>query len=322
MNQIQNQLINLLQFDKTSLTVHYRLQDGIAGNYKIRMVDEKTNGYFYDSVIYLIPNVTYWTSCGEHAIKNYIHQNVKIIFEFDNKVVFENSYLVNDNIRESVISNLYFRDTPVNINTYMESLLFNTYSQFGIAVEQNDTVVDIGSNVGAFIRLALNNKCKQIYCCEPNPSCIDIIRKNYGEHKNLIVEQYAISNSIGFSELMIPSIDNAAGTAKLTQSTVSTNTDYSKCEFIQIKTITFKDFIIKNNISKIDFLKVDCEGGEEFIFNESNIEYIKNNVYKIVMEYHNNKKDYINYLLKSVGFETYVVPSSDQLGMIYAKNKN
>lgn len=322
MNLIHKQIIDVIRFDKTSLTVHYRLQNGIAGYYKIKMVDEKTNGYFYDSIVYLNPNVTYWTSCGEHAIKNYIYQNVKIIFEFDNKVVFENSYILNYDIRESVISNLYFRDTPVNINTYMESLLFNTYSQFGISIEENDIVVDIGSNVGAFIRLALNNKCKEIYCCEPNPSCIDIIRKNYGEHKNLIVEQYAISNSIGFSELMIPSIDNAAGTAKLTQSTVSTNTDYSKCEFIQIKTITFKDFIIKNNISKIDFLKVDCEGGEEFIFNESNIEYIKNNVYKIVMEYHNNKKDYINYLLKSVGFETYVVPSSDQLGMIYAKNKN
>ena len=322
MNQIHKQIINVVQFDKSTITAHYKLQDGVEGNYRIRMVDEKTNGYFYDEILYLEPNISYWTSFGEHVIKNYIYQNVKIIFEFNDKIVFENLYRVHDNKRESVISNLYFRDTPVNINTYMESLLFNTYSQFGITVEENDTVVDIGSNVGAFIRLALNNKCKQIYCCEPNPSCVDIIRKNYGEHKNLIVDQYAISNSVGFSELIIPLIDNAAGTAKLTQSTVSTDTDYSKCEFIQIKTVTFKDFVTKNNISKIDFLKVDCEGGEEFIFNETNIEYIKQNVYKIVIEYHNNKKDYINDLLKSVGFETYVVPSSDTLGMIYARNIN
>ena len=322
MNQTHNQIINVVQFDKNSLTVHYRLQDGVSGNYKIKMVDEKTNGYFYDGIVNLIPNVTYWTSCGEHSIKNYIYKNIKIIFEFNNKIVFENSYTVHESVRESVISSLYFKDYPVNINTYMESLLFNTYSQFGVSIEENDIVVDIGSNVGAFIKLALNNKCKEIYGCEPNPLCVDIIKKNYGENKNLIIDQYAISNLVGFSELMIPSIDNAAGTAKLKQSTVSTDTDYSVCTLIQIKTITFKDFITKNNISKIDFLKVDCEGGEEFIFNETNIEYIKQNAYKIVMEYHNNKKDYINSLLKSVGFETYVVPSSDKLGMIYAKNNN
>ena len=34
------------------------------------------------------------------------------------------------------------------------------------------------------------------------------------------------------------------------------------------KTQTFKTFVEKNNIEKIDFLKVDCEGGEIFIFTE------------------------------------------------------
>lgn len=322
MNLTHKQIINVLQFDKTSLTAHYKLQDGVEGNYRIRMIDEKTNGYFYDSVINLIPNIIYYTSCNDHLIKNYIYQNVKIIFEFNDKIVFENSYLVHEDVRESVISNLYFKDYTVNINTYIESLLTNTYSKFNIFPEEDDVVVDIGSNVGAFIKLALNNKCKEIYGCEPNPVCIDILKKNYSEYKNLFINQYAISDSIGCSQLMIPSLDNAAGTSKTKESTVLQSIDFSDCNFVNVEKITFKEFIRKNNISRIDFLKVDCEGGEEFIFNETNIEYIKQNVYKIVIEYHNNKKDYINNLLNIFGFETYVVSSSDTLGMIYARNTN
>ena len=40
------------------------------------------------------------------------------------------------------------------------------------------------------------------------------------------------------------------------------------------------------NISKIDFIKTDCEGGEYSIFNNKNFFWIKENVKKIVGEWH------------------------------------
>ena len=39
-------------------------------------------------------------------------------------------------------------------------------------------------------------------------------------------------------------------------------------------------------LNKIDFIKTDCEGGEYHIFNDENMEFIKNNVKKIVGEWH------------------------------------
>jgi FkbM family methyltransferase len=50
----------------------------------------------------------------------------------------------------------------------------------------------------------------------------------------------------------------------------------------EVETITFKTFIEQNNITKIDFLKTDCEGGEYDIFNDENLSWIKKNVKKIV----------------------------------------
>jgi hypothetical protein len=45
--------------------------------------------------------------------------------------------------------------------------------------------------------------------------------------------------------------------------------------------------VIKDyNIQKIDFLKSDCEGGEYDIFNAENLLWIKQNVCKIVGEWH------------------------------------
>jgi hypothetical protein len=45
--------------------------------------------------------------------------------------------------------------------------------------------------------------------------------------------------------------------------------------------------VIKDyNIQKIDFLKSDCEGGEYDIFNSENLLWIKQNVKKIVGEWH------------------------------------
>ena len=315
MNLTHNKIINIVQFDKTSLTVHYKLQDGIAGYYKIKMVDEKTNGYFYDEILYLEPNITYWSICS--FIKNYIYQNIKIIFEFDNKIVFENLYTVHDTVNENCLSNLYFYENNICINSYFDIFVCQNYSQYGISIEENDIVVDIGANVGASIKLAIDNKCKEIYCCEPNPVCIDVIKKYYGQNKNLYINDCAISDYTGFGELSLITIDSTSTAAK-----ISHNNQYNYVS-LKIKTKTFKDFISDNNISKIDFLKVDCEGGEEFIFNETNIDYIKTNVRKIAVEYHtSNLHQYIQNLLNTFGFETHVLSYSDQMGLIYARNTN
>ena len=50
--------------------------------------------------------------------------------------------------------------------------------------------------------------------------------------------------------------------------------------------ITFDRFCKLYNIEKIDFLKTDCEGGEYYIFTLENLPFIKENVSRIVGEWH------------------------------------
>jgi FkbM family methyltransferase len=153
------------------------------------------------------------------------------------------------------------------------------YSQFEIEVEKDDIVVDIGANFGAFIKLAIDSGCKEIYSCEPDSNCNNAIEKIFNKNKNLHINRYAISNFNGFTKLSVPleCFGSSSSIGKLIESTVDSGLNYSENSAIYttVETITFQDFIKKNNLSKIDYLKVDCEGGENFIFNEINIKYIR-----------------------------------------------
>lgn len=126
-------------------------------------------------------------------------------------------------------------------------------------VEQNDIVVDIGSSVGEFPYSILNKKPKHIYVVEPLSLFFDSLKNNLEGHP------VSFTNAAITSEKFI---------------TISWDGRIEK-----VRTLTFKEFLDQNRLSKIDFLKIDCEGGEYNVFSIENIEFLKN-VPKIVLEFH------------------------------------
>jgi FkbM family methyltransferase len=129
-------------------------------------------------------------------------------------------------------------------------------------VEPGDIVLDVGASVGSFPYSILHKNPKHIYCVEPSEL----------EFPTLI------SNTIGYP--VTPILKGIS----------DTNT-YVEIEYLyddksKMEGITFKKLREIYNLEKIDFLKTDCEGGEYDIFNDENIDYIKNNVRKIVGEWH------------------------------------
>jgi len=80
------------------------------------------------------------------------------------------------------------------------------------------------------------------------------------------------------------------------------------------------NFITKNKIAQINFLKVDCEGSEVFIFIEENTEFFRTHVHKITLEFHNEQKDEIIKFLSEAGYKVHGDHGENNLGMLYAKN--
>lgn len=311
-------LIKIINFDSENCKIDYKIDRGSAGQYCIKIYDEKTNLLLYSEKINLEKNISYWTEFS--FSKSIIYNSVLIVFEYENKNVFEQSLLVNNEV--TAITRVFEKDyfeNSVEAYSYVEVFCHNQYSKNGICVESGDIVVDIGSNVGAFIKLALLNNCEQIYCCEPNPNCLFIIESYYGKNKNIKINDYGIFEKDGFSYLDIDPNNNTSGSAKLIDVDINSHTYENN---IKIKTKTFKNFLIENRISKIDFLKIDCEGGEDFIFNEENKEFIKNNVRKIVLECHSDSKLRIIEMLTNSNFNVVDEKINSSISIVYAKKRD
>jgi hypothetical protein len=129
-------------------------------------------------------------------------------------------------------------------------------------IDKGDVVVDIGSSVGDFAFSILDKEPKHIWVIEP-------IVENFISLKNNLM-----GHPVSF---LYGAISNYKSVTIDWDGKISTPT-----------TKTFSEFIKDNYLEKIDFLKGDCEGCEYDIFIEENMNFLMNNVSKMVFEFHLN----------------------------------
>lgn len=131
-------------------------------------------------------------------------------------------------------------------------------------VKENDVVVDIGASCGAFGYSILDKKPKHIYCFEPSKNFYDLLKSNL-DYPNVSCINKAIVSDIHPKQHCIL---------------------FWQDKEVEFETVTFNKFIREYNINKMDFLKIDCEGGEYSIFTDDNIHFLTNNVKHIACEFH------------------------------------
>jgi autotransporter strand-loop-strand O-heptosyltransferase len=311
--------IEISNFNSEELYVEYFLKKEFKDKIKLKIIDN-TNGFIlHQESLSLSLNLNFWTTFK--FCKGFITDSVSIIFESNGKILLNKKFTIYEQKNINVFSNLSF-DKDVEVYSYAEIFYHKTYCKYGLDINENDVVVDIGSNQGAFIKYALDKKSSIIYSCDPNPTCISLIKKYYGNNKNLFLNEFAISDKCGESILYLGKDSDTSGSGKISEAQANIYFDYENGKKVKIKSITFKEFLKLNKINHIDFLKIDCEGGEVFVFIEENKDFIKNNVNKIVLEFHNEQHVNIVNYLKDLNYEVNIDYSLENLGMIFAKNKN
>ncbi len=183
-----------------------------------------------------------------------------------------------------------------------------------------DIILDIGANIGATsIFFALNYPNSTIFSFEPVSETYDILLKNTKLFNNIFCKKYAVTNNTGEQQIYID--QERLGRSSLIEKHRNMDISYSE----KTKTINLNNFIDENNISKIDILKIDCEGSEVEI-----LDSIKNYLSKISLIYieihGENKIKYLTDLLKKTHNEIVSIPSkgikeSIFLNKIFKANK-
>ncbi len=159
--------------------------------------------------------------------------------------------------------------------------------------DNNDNIVfDIGSNIGAFsIYVNKLNAGKKLttYAFEPHPDNMYLTKINLERNsvEDYILSQKAISDSDGMA------------TFDVSGSYDSLRLNRTAKKSIQVETLSLSSYCHTHNIKNIDLLKMDIEGGEYDVFN-CDLDFIKENVVTLLVEYHNTDKVNGGSFLKSL----------------------
>lgn len=191
--------------------------------------------------------------------------------------------------------------------------ILEEYKQKGFEIKNNHIVIDIGAHIGLFTLYA-SQFCKsgKIYCFEPVPENFKLLSENLILNKiqNVIAKQCAISNKSGYVKIYLN--EDASGNSMHVSGT----------ESVQAESISLKDVIDNNNLNRIDYLKIDCEGEEYEIINSLPVSYF-DMIQNMCIEYHfaDERPLLIKDLIQKISSLSYTTSSrsiSESIGFLYA----
>lgn len=164
-------------------------------------------------------------------------EEVVLNFEFLD-IIFP--YLINDITITKPIISLLDGEGPYEIDK-------------NVCLRENDVVIDCGANIGIFSAIAATKGC-MVYSFEPFPYVIEnYLSKTAKWHKNIHICEYALwdNETVLSFEIDYENIGSS--------SVVKTSETGQK---INVRTIKLDDFVHKNNLTRVDFIKADIEGAE------------------------------------------------------------
>jgi len=168
-------------------------------------------------------------------------------------------------------------------------------------IKKNWVSLDIGANMGYYtLLLATLSKNGKIYAFEPNRLEYNTLNLNISlnNFKNIISANIALSNKNGYETFNITQDSGFSSFRDTQREKVN--------EVVRVKTKTLDFYVTKNNIKKIDFIKIDIEGSEKMMLQGTvkTLAIIKPKIMMIeiceenLRPYKENGKTIINFLKK------------------------
>jgi FkbM family methyltransferase len=191
----------------------------------------------------------------------------------------------------------------LDINILNEIYLYKIYTPKYFYIKPKDNIIDIGSHIGIFSIYAAKKANKgKVYAFEPISSNYSILKDNIylNSIKNIYTENIGISYKRGKKKIYINNRNSAGHSSYI----------YKKNDkYIIANMNTLQNIIKRNKISKVNLLKIDCEGAEYDILLSCS-ENILRKIDKIALEYHffknKNPKILANFLRKKGYIVSYV----------------
>lgn len=218
---------------------------------------------------------------------------------------------------------------PQDVGISEELILFGTHEPLNTSlitkeIQPGMVCLDLGSNIGyyACLESKLTGKNGKVIAIEPSPINFQYLKKNANlqENQNIVVYNFAVSDKNGELDFFVSNFSNWS---RIVQDKDLDINDQGNV--IKVNTTTLDSFVESNNITQIDFLRMDVEGHEYPIFNgmKKTLSRFKP---KLQIEFHKkfvgneNTKKMLNQL-KDEGYKIkYYIPREIDMPIISSKN--
>ena len=297
MNTIQEKFSVSFDENENKIYVHYNGNEPV--NYKVSIKDMTSKCPIYWFNFTAQESVTWYViPIPTHVIK---FKRLSSFRGFDvdfhdenNQLVFSKEYVVNDVELRYPIFN--YDGFDCSWRNYNEFFVDDIYRNFNI--NNLDTVIDIGANIGLFAKYMYSKEAKKVILIEANPKLENNI-------KNMLDDDYERSSvylSPIFSEKKTVTFnysDNNSAIGSIAFDSTK-GVDYeSLTNSIELETITLDEIIEKEGIERISLLKCDIEGGEYDLI-PSLTDKQMSMIDKFMIEIHSNTNNQIQPILNKL----------------------
>jgi FkbM family methyltransferase len=147
-------------------------------------------------------------------------------------------------------------DALVYHNPYYRSE--GRYEEFGVQLADGDYVIDAGANIGMFSTIASRKvgETGKVFAFEPMKEISAILEENKKTNncKNIVIENYLLGETSKKVDFYFNLESNYNGASK----TLHGEGD----KVMQLEQITLDEYVEKNNLQTVSFIKADIEGAE------------------------------------------------------------
>lgn len=220
-----------------------------------------------------------------------------------------------DRIGFSKIGTRHFSPFECLWINYKQMFLDKIYDKF--EMDNLESVIDVGANVGMFTNYISNRGAKKIFAIEPTQRAFNELKNQFYYYNGVQCKKMGIGSQDEMRTIYVNN-DNSLLSSFLSKTSENITEE-------NIEVLRLPSFCKRNNLEKVDLIKVDIEGMEYEVFDSMSDAEIAI-CERYLIEYHSNETGNADRLInrfRNLAYEVEVCPdfSSNVQGHFFAKKK-
>jgi len=277
-------IIKIANFDYENAIVYFNYLGDVEKHVNVRISSNNLTIHYDKLTLGVNDNVNYFIGFDVKIIERINNFDLKI---WCDEFVFEHNIKVNQNVKIFDLPKLETKIEDPSYYSFDEVFNQEIYKNKLMVINEGDVVVDIGGNYGFFSLYAKQFNPSKIITFEPSKNTFSYLINNF---RSGLLHQKAVSGKSETKKFSSNSISSAS-------SRLDDQGEYD------VEVIGINEIFGYLSLDKIDYLKIDCEGAEKYIFEEITKESIMK-INKIVVEFHSEEiKEIIINKLNLFGFK-------------------